>query len=233
MKGDPNELEGARHICLSQAELEELQAESLGEKLEVVIAKLPSGEVTLIELQDLVGQDGLLLFTLFLTLVFMVPIQIPGLSVLFGCAIVMIGISRLRGRTLWLPKRVAQRALPAGKVRAALIKSSVWLHRLEYVSRPHRMNRLASTGLADVLNNGALIIGALLLMAPIVLVPFSNTLPALAMLFLCIGLLQRDGLCILYGHFFNLATVVYFTAIVFGGHAAFNEVLLHVGEKAS
>ncbi|MEI7901654.1 MAG: exopolysaccharide biosynthesis protein [bacterium] len=198
-----------------------------------MIANLPPGEVSLLEMRDLVGQDGLLLLTLFLTLVFMVPVQIPGLSVVFGGAIAMIGLSRLRGRVLWLPRRIARRAMPSEKVRVALTKSRVWLRRLEYVSRPHRMQRLVSTGLADIVNNSALIIGAFLLMAPIVLIPFSNTLPALGVLFLCIGLLQRDGLCILYGHFFNLATVVYFTAIVFGGHTAFDEVLFHTGWKAS
>ncbi len=58
-------------------------------------------------------------------------------------------------------------------------------------------------------------------------VPFSNTMPALAVLFLSVGLLQRDGLCILYGHLVNLATIVYFTALVMGGHAAFDELLFH------
>ena len=77
-----------------------------------------------------------------------------------------------------------------------------------------------------MINNCGIITGALLLILPIILVPFSNTLPALAILFLCIGLLQRDGLCILYGHFFNIATIVYFTSLVIGGHEAF-EKLLH------
>ncbi len=226
MKELPSGTAKPQHICLSPDELAELRTDSLAEKLRIVLANLPPGNITMDEIRILVGQDGLLLLTIFLSLVFVVPIQIPGLGGVLGSAIGFIAISRLRGRTLWLPKRIAQCAIASEKVREVLAKSTIWLHRLEYVSLPHRLNKLAVSGLADVVNNCGLITGALLLIAPIILVPFSNTLPALAVLFLCIGLLQRDGLCILYGHLVNAATIAYFTALIIGGHDAF-EKLLH------
>lgn len=204
-------------------------AESLGEKLRLLAEGLPPGNVTLQEVRDMVGSDGLLLLTLFLALVFMVPVQIPGLSVVFGGAIVMVGASRLRGRTLWLPRRIAHRPMPSAKVQTALKRSLVWLHRLEYVSHPCRLDVFVSPALSEGLGNFGLIMGGLLLMAPIILVPFSNTMPALGVLFLSIGMLQRDGLCMLYGHSANIATVVYFGSLVLGGHAAFNEWLLRNG----
>jgi hypothetical protein len=200
----------------------------LGERLQTVIASMPSGHVTLAEIRDLVGQDGLLVLAAFLTLVFMVPVSIPGVSTVFGAAILLIGGSRLLGRNLWLPRSVAQRALPADRLRAVFLRSAAWLHRLEFISRPGRMGWLLRGVLAEAVHNWALVVGALLLMAPFGLVPFSNTLPALALLFLAIGLLQRDGLCILFGHLLNLATVVYFVfliALVVGGGVALQEAL--------
>jgi hypothetical protein len=205
-----------------------MQTDSLGEKLKVMIDNLPPGGVTLTEIRDLVGQDGLLLLTAFLTIVFMVPVSIPGVSTVFGAAILLIGISRLLGRNLWLPERIAHRVLPAEKLRAGLNQGSKWLHRLERVSRPHRLNWMASPGLMDTLNNCALISGSVLLMAPFGLIPFSNTLPALALLFLAIGLLQRDGLCILFGHLANLATALYFIVLMVGGVAAIREFFRRV-----
>lgn len=213
------------------AGLAHTHAESLGEKLRLLAEGLPSGNVTLLEVRDRVGADGLLLLTVFLALVFMVPVQIPGLSVVFGGAIVMVGVCRLRGRPLWLPQRIAHRPMPSEKVRTALTRSLVWLHRLEYVSRPCRLDALASTALSEGLGNCGLILGGLLLMAPIILVPFSNTMPALGVLFLSIGMLRRDGLCMLYGHFGNVATVVYFGSLVLGGHAAFDEWWFHNGGR--
>ena len=75
-----------------------------------------------------------------------------------------------------------------------------------------------------VLNDCALIVGAVLLMAPFGLIPFSNTMPALALLFFAIGLLQRDGVCILLGHLGNLVTVVYFAVLIAGGGATIHEI---------
>jgi len=225
MNERPSDTGETHQICLSQTEREELRTDSLGEKLRIVIAKLPPEEVTLNEMRDLVGQDGLLLLVSLLALVFVVPVQIPGLGGVFGCVIGLVGICRLFGRTLWLPSRMAHHVMPTAKVREVIAKSAVWLRRLEYVSHPHRLNRLAASGLMDTINNCAIIFGAILLILPIILVPFSNTLPALAVLFLCLGLLQRDGLCILYGHLLNLATTAYFTALVIGGHEAVEKIL--------
>lgn len=214
-----------QHIHLTEAEREELRRDSLGEKLRILIEKLPPNEVTLTEMRDLVGQDGLLLLIIFLSLVFVVPIQLPGMGGVFGTVIGLIAISRMLGKTLWLPKRIAHHVMPSEKVRDVVTKSSTWLHRLEYVCRPHRLNWLASAGVMDLINHCAIITGALLLIAPIILVPLSNTLPALAVLFLSIGLLQRDGLCILYGHLVNVATIAYFTALFIGGHEAFDKIM--------
>jgi hypothetical protein len=231
MKDIPQESAKVSHISLSQPQEAQLLTDSLGEKIRVVIANLPSGGVTLAEIRDLVGQDGLLVLAAFLTIVFMVPVSIPGVSTVFGAVILLIGISRLLGRNLWLPKRILQRVFPGDKLRSVLTQGSVWLHRLERVSRPHRLNRLASAGPADILNNCALILGAVLLMAPFGLVPFSNTLPAIAILFFAIGLLQRDGLCILLGHLANVVTIIYFAILIVGGSVAIREAIQHIFGK--
>ena len=223
----------AHHISLSQTQQADLQTDSLGEKLNVMTGNLPTSGVSLAEIRDIVGQDGLLLLIAFLAIVFMVPVSIPGISTVFGAAILLIGTSRLFGCKLWLPKYIAQRVLPTEKLRKGLKHSSLWLHRLERLSRPHRLNWLMSNWVAEMLNNCALITASALLMAPFGLIPFSNTLPALALLFIAIGLLQQDGLCILFGHLANLCAFIYFISIMAGGTAAIRQALWHLMEKAS
>jgi hypothetical protein len=56
-------------------------------------------------------------------------------------------------------------------------------------------------------------------------VPFSNTLPALALLLYAIGFIQRDGVAVLLGHLANIGTVVYFGALLGGGGLAVRELL--------
>jgi hypothetical protein len=206
----------------------ELRVDSLGARLKVIVTGLPPDKVTLAEIRDLLGQDGLLLLAAFLTLVFLIPVSIPGVSTVFGAAILLIGVSRLLNRSLWVPKRFLERQLPAEKLCAGLNRGVIWVHRLERISRSHRLTWLTCNGFMDALNNCALILGAALLMAPLGLIPFSNTLPALAILFFAIGLLQRDGVCILLGHFVNLATIAYFMLLIAGGGVTIHEIFQRI-----
>lgn len=198
-------------------EASDLEAASLGEQLAAIIRDLPADRLTLGELLVVFGDEGLLLLSTLLTLVFLIPVSIPGVSTVFGAAILLVGISRLVGRPLWLPARLRDKALPAHKLRPALTGGMSWVRRLEKVSRPHRLRRLAEGRVQNLLNNLAFILAALLLMAPFGFVPFSNTLPALALLFYGIGLIQRDGGAMLLGHLANIGTIIYFGILIGGG----------------
>jgi hypothetical protein len=204
---------------------DQLEGESLGEKIEVIIDRLPETEVTLVEIMDIVGPDSLLLLTIFLSLVFLVPVSIPGVSTVFGTGILLIGVTRLLARKLWLPDRIANRKISSEKLRAGFHRALVWFYRLEKISRPHRLPALTSDGAMALVNNLSFILAALLLMAPFGFIPFSNTLPALALIFLAVGLMQKDGGSILLGYLSNLATIIYFGFLIAGGGYSISELL--------
>ncbi|TWI08261.1 exopolysaccharide biosynthesis protein [Aerolutibacter ruishenii] len=193
---------------------------SLGEQLDHIIRNLPEDRLTLGELLQVFGDEGLLLLTMLLTLVFLIPVSIPGVSTVFGAAILLVGISRLSGRPLWLPARVRDRALPADKLRPGLMGGLGWVRRLEKISRPHRLRVLVDGRAQAMFNNLAFILAALLLMAPFGFVPFSNTLPAIALLFYAVGLVQRDGVAMLLGHLSSIGTILYFSVLIGGGGVA-------------
>lgn len=197
-----------------------LHHRSPSQKLEAAIGALPPDGVTLAEVRELIGHEGLMLLTAFLTIVFLVPVSIPGVSTVFGAAILLVGISRLFRRELWLPRRIETRVVATDRLRSGMERGLRWFRRLERISRPHRMAWVTSDGSARILNDLALILGAILLMAPFGLIPFSNTLPAVALLFFAIGLLQRDGVCIVLGHVSILVTIVYFAFLIGGGGMA-------------
>lgn len=202
---------------------------SLGEQLAAIIDSLPADAMSLQELLDVFSDEGLLLLTILLTLIFLIPVSIPGVSTVFGAAILLVGISRLIGRPLWLPARLRSKALPADKLRPGLTSGLLWVRRLEKISRPHRVRILVDGRVADVFNNLAFILAAILLMAPFGLVPFSNTLPALALLLYAIGFIQRDGVAVLLGHLANIGTIVYFSVLIGGGGLAVRELFQRFG----
>jgi hypothetical protein len=205
-----------------------LHDESMAVQLNGIIEKLPPEGVNLSKILDLVGDSGLLVLTGLLSLVFLIPVSIPGVSTVFGAAILLIAVSRLFRRKLWLPESVQQREIASDKLRDVLTRAMSWMRRLEKIARPNRLSWLAC-GAMETVNNLMLILGAVLLMAPFGFVPFSNTLPALAIIFLVLGLLQRDGACILLGYLTNLASIVYFGVLIAGGGMAIQQALRHFG----
>lgn len=202
----------------------DMEAESIGEKLRKIIDVLPPGGVKMSEIRDLFGQDGLMLLTAFLTIPFMIPVSIPGVSTVFGAAILLIGVSRFFGSKLWMPGRVEGRVLPSARLRTGLLQGLSLVRKIEKLTRAHRLSWLTGGKVMSRLNDLSLILGALLLMAPLGFIPFSNTLPGLALLFLSIGFLQRDGVFILLGHLSNVATMIYFSILYFGGKSLVEKI---------
>jgi hypothetical protein len=202
-----------------------LETGSLAEKIIKIIDEMPPVEVTLIQIMQIIGQDSLLLITIFLSLVFLVPVSIPGVSTVFGTGILLIGITRLFSRALWLPDRIGKRTLSSEKLKVGLNRALKWFTRLEKVSRPHRLPWMTADGFVGILNKLSFILGALLLMVPFGFVPFSNTLPAIALIFLAIGYMQKDGVCILFGHLSNIATIIYFFALTAGGGMTIYQII--------
>jgi len=186
----------------------------LSDSLRQVASTLPDPQVEIRVLLERIGEQGLLLTCMFLCLPFLFPVSIPGVSTAFGLLIVLIALSISLDRAPWFPKRLLDRKVQTGKLADVLKRGANLFARIERISRP-RLLMLTRDGLGTRLNGLALLAGGLLLMVPLGLVPFSNTLPALAVLFLAGGMLQRDGFLIVLGHVGNVATVIYFGVLAY------------------
>jgi hypothetical protein len=87
----------------------------VSQRLRALVRSMPRTGITLSELIRSVGNDGLLILVALLTLVFLIPISIPGVSTVFGAAILLISVSRLIGRDLWIPSKLEHRVIGTRK----------------------------------------------------------------------------------------------------------------------
>ena len=190
----------------------------LSDTLRAMADAITGTAVTVRELLTLVGEQGLLLGLMFLTIPFLVPISIPGVSTVFGLVAILISLGVTFNRVPWLPDRLLDRPIDAGKLKQAIERGAKTFSRVDRISHP-RLSRLTQTGVMNRMAGLGLLLGSVLLIFPLGLIPFSNTLPAWGILLLAAGLLQRDGLLILLGYLFLLGTIIYFGALAWAALA--------------
>ncbi len=172
---------------------------------------IPVEGMTLSQLLGTLGEQGLLVFCIFLTIPFVLPIQIPGLSTVFGLLIALIALGVTVNRVPSFPRWLMDRHIASPHLILVLDHGARLFARFERWVRP-RWFTLTHSALLNRITGLLLLLAAGLLTLPLI-IPFSNVLPALAILLLTIGILQRDGLFILGGYVVTLGTAVYFVVV--------------------
>jgi len=170
-------------------------------------------QVTLRELLGHVGEQGLLVFCAILAMPFLLPVTLPFMSTALGLPMLLIGIAVVLNRVPWLPVRLLDHALPSTTVQHVLERAARAADRFEHLVRP-RLLALTDSALANSIHGVVLVIAVLVLMAPLPLVPFANTLPAISVILLCLGMAERDGAVILLGHLATLVAAAFVGTLV-------------------
>ncbi len=192
--------------------------------LQDVINSMHDEHVTFRQILEKMGESGLLLLCGLLSLPFLVPVSIPGVSTVFGAGIVLIGIAVTFNRLPWLPEKVADRKLDRARLVPVLERGLAVLRKVDRYVRP-RLPGLTVGSLINRVNGLILTAAGVLLMMPLGFIPFSNTLPGVAILFLSTGISQRDGVVVAMGHLMVVLTLVYFGALAYFAVAAGQNLL--------
>jgi len=184
-----------------------------------VLQNIKTEQITLRDIMSLLGEQGLLLICALMSLPFLFPVSIPGVSTVFGAGIVLIAFAITINRLPWLPAFVVDKTLEARKLIPVLERGVKFLRRIDRYIKP-RLTALTTGALINRLNGLALMTSGILLMLPLSFIPFSNTIPGVAILMLSSGISQRDGLLVILGYLLMVATMLYFSAIAYAAYMA-------------
>jgi len=182
--------------------------------LEATRQAIEGHQVTLRELLSHVGEQGLLVFCAILAMPFLLPVSLPGMSTALGAPMLLIGYAVTMNRVPWLPDRLLDHALPTVTVQHVLERAAHAADRFEHLVKPRLLTLTGTPGI-NVVNGVVLVIVVLALMAPLPLIPFANTLPAIAIILLCLGMAERDGWLLLGGHLVVLVSLLYVSALLY------------------
>lgn len=205
------------------------QTRKLSEEFALILREFEVETVTLREVLGLLHGRGYVLLIMFLSLPFCQPLPLLGLSTPLGLIIAIIGGRLAMGQKPWLPQKLLDTKLPPKlfkKVFELTRKIVSWFERL---LRP-RLLWVTSTPRRERAHAVSIVINAFLLLLPIFL-PFSNVIPAWAILLLAGGMLERDGKFILAGHLATLGGIIYFAASAGGIWIALEKAYHFILEK--
>ncbi len=161
----------------------------LSEDLRRVLRRSETGTVTVQGILEAVGEKSFGLLLVVLSLPSALPVPAPGYSVPFGIILFLLGIQMAAGRSApRLPRRLGRIELSNRAAAAMETAGTRFLAKLEFLIRP-RLHWIGSrAGRAAM--SGLVLFMALLMCVPI---PGTNTIPAIAVFLIGIGLAEEDG----------------------------------------
>lgn len=184
---------------------------SLSETLRQLLETKDHDGLAISNLTQAVGDKGFGLVLMVLALPSALPVPAPGYSTPFGIAIALLAIQMIRGNhSVWLPQKVSKLRIKPSLAHKMLGAASAFLRKIEFLIRPrHRWIRtqFGQAGLATVI-----IIMACLMMLPI---PLTNTLPAMVIFLIGIGLSEEDGLLALGAFAIGCVAVLFYAGIIY------------------
>ena len=169
------------HTQLSEPRLSEIFARTLDANAD--------GVVVLGEVLDKAGGRGYGFLLILLAIPAFIPILPPGTSGVLGALMSIVALQMLFGlKQPWFPKRWRNKVLSPKVVEAIQTRGVAMLRQIERVSHP-RGRRFTRNGVILRLSALVVIGLALVLSSPM---PFMNTLPALGVLLIGVGLANHD-----------------------------------------
>ncbi len=151
----------------------------------------------------------------FILLIFALPnslpiIGIPGVSTITGLPLLFVAVQMALGhKRVYLPRWIADSSLATADFQKLVNKVAPWLRRLEKLMKPRIC--VLTLGNAERWLGAFCVLLAFLLALPI---PLGNLLPALGILFIALGLIESDGVCVLVGIALGIASWVLLSGLV-------------------
>jgi len=198
----------------------------LSERLEALVSSFENRAVSFRELYQVAEGGAFSFLLILLNLPYIIPIPIPGLSVVTGLVTLVIGVRMALRKKPWLPERLLNSRLPATFFPTLLKGAVKVLRAVEHLLRP-RLRFVHEGFIFHHLNGTIIALCGLLLVLPFpFFIPLTNFFPAVPILLIAAGTMERDGVFVLLGYAVFLVCLAYFSFLSLVG-AAIIEKLYH------
>jgi hypothetical protein len=198
--------------------------ESISDALRHLLREADGRPLMIREMVEILHGRGLQFVVILLCLPFLTPVTIPGISMPFGLAIAVCGLRIAFGHKPWLPAFILNRRISYSVLEKMVHFGCKIYDKVEKVVRPRLEFFLAGPGMG-MLTGLAIALSGVFLSLPIPPpFPLTNTIPGFAIIFLSLGLMERDGWLILGGYALTVISAIYVTLICLLGKAGVDQL---------
>ena len=185
------------------------------EDLEDILPQAKGHTVSVREILDVIHGKGISVVMAFLALPFIV-VPVPGISIPIGLIFILFGLRIAFGRHPWWPEWFLKRTVPSATLKRLIQRSVRLIRWVEKLLKP-RMHFLRRWPFFRTINGLVIFLCGVALSLPIP-IPFTNTIPAIAILLVSMGMMEEDGVFILLGYGAAACAWIYFGILVWIGH---------------
>lgn len=123
------------------------------------------------------------------------PLPVAGMSAIIGIPLILVSAQLLLGfSSPWLPKWIANRSIKRKDFEKIVYKVLPYLEKVEKVIRP-RWQFFTTRKVERLLGLLLLLLGIIIALP----IPLGNMLPAIAIVVICLGMIEKDGAAVVLG----------------------------------
>lgn len=201
-----------------QIAAEEDPAVTLSEEIRVLLKRADGKPMAFGTILNSFPRRTHAMLLVFLSFPMCLPITIP-----LGAFVAFVAMFLFIGRPPWIPRRLREKQIPYARLESVSNRLLRTLARLERLLHP-RLEVLSGNVVAVRMHAIVVFTLALIVVLPMPIF-FANMVAAVPIFLIALGLLERDGYCIIAGYVAISITVAYYGGLAVLGREGFEHLL--------
>ena len=150
----------------------------------------------------------------FLLFLFALPAALPlpglGINLFIAAPLLFLTLQQAAGRhSIWLPRRVSERTISRERLVGFIDMAEPLLRRFEFLIAP-RLGIVTQRPFSSLIG----VCGVVMALCILVPLPLTNTVPAMGIALMALGVLMRDGLAVIAGMLTGLLWIALLVVVV-------------------
>jgi hypothetical protein len=190
---------------------------STSELLKNVKTEQVKDNINIGDLLKSLNQGGFAFVNMVCAIILMIPTP-PPIAIVMGLAVMFFSYQMMVGyESVWMPKYITTKSIPRHYFAIAIDKSLIYLYKIEKFT--HRRLVFLTTDNVNRVSGLIMFVLAAITLSPLL---FANTIPGIAIVLICFGILNKDGLVVVLGYMIGIigAFVAYYM-VVYGAKMFF------------